>query len=115
MTTNAAAPATGIHAVKNAVKQFKAVQEKYRAFGATDTEPDAIFQGILMAARKGKDFEIPQSGAGWELYASSMNCDEAAAALHFAALVAVQAILACTIKDAQELKQYINDYCWRFN
>lgn len=106
---------TGIQAVKNAVKQFEAAQNKYRTFGACDTEPDAIFQRILMNALEDKDFEIPQSGNDWELYTNSMNCDEAAAALHFAALVAVQAIYACTIKDRRDLERYIKSHCWRYN
>jgi hypothetical protein len=108
-------PAVGLQAVKDAVKHFQATQAKYRDFGAYDTEPDAIFQGILWKVINDEDTSIPMSGAGWELYASSVDCTEAANALHLAALGAVQAIFACRMADRRELRTYLKDYCWRYN
>lgn len=106
---------TGVPAVKAAVKIFEAAQAKYRDYGAQDTEPDGVFQGMLWKLANDEDVVIPQSGAGWELYDSSMDCAEAAQALHLAALGVVQAIFACSMKESRELRKYLEDYCWRYS
>jgi hypothetical protein len=106
---------TGLQAVKAAVKNFEAVQWQYSSHGACDTEPDGIFQGILWKIYNDEDAAIPQTGNGWELYASSMDCTEAANALHLAALGVVQAIFACSMKESREVRKYLEEYCWRYN
>lgn len=105
----------GFEAVRAAVKHFESTQVKYRAFGALDTEPDGIFQRILWDVINDKDTSIPMTGDGWELYASSMDCTEAADALHQAAVGAVQAIFACRIADRRKVRECLKDYCWRCN
>lgn len=107
-------PATLV-TVKAAIKNFEAVQAKYRRFGATDTEPDSVFQGLLWHALHGPALAVPQTAEGWQLYSNSMDCDEAAAALAVAAAVAVQAIGACSIKDSEEVEDYLDQYCWRYS
>lgn len=102
-------------AVKTAIRNFEAAQLKYREYGAQDTEPDSIFQGILWKVINDEDTDIPMSGDGWELYASSMDCKEAADALHLACLGVVQAIFSCPMIARRELRKYIKDYCWRYN
>lgn len=114
MTAATETPA-GLQAVKAAVKNFNATQQKYRDYGACDTEPDGVFQGILWKICNDEDATIPQTGNGWELYASSMDCTEAASALHLAALGVVQAIFACSMKDSREVRKYLEEYCWRYN
>lgn len=104
-----------VAAVKAAVKNFEAAQAKYRDYGAYDTEPDGIFQGILWKVINDEDTDIPMSGAGWELYANSMDCQEAADALHLACLAVVQQIFACPMGARRELRKYLKDYCWRYN
>lgn len=106
---------SNLAAVKGAVKQFENVQWQYSGHGAQDTEPDGVFQGILWRIIEGEDAEIPQTGEGWALYASSMDCSEAAAALHAAALGVVQAIFACPIGKSAAVRKYIKNYCWRYN
>lgn len=106
---------TAVQAVKEAIRRFELTQDKYRDYGARDTEPDAIFQGIVWRTCNGKDANIPQTGSDWELYAGSMDCAEAASALHLACLGVVQAIFACTVRDSKELRKYLTDYCWRYN
>lgn len=113
---SATAPETGtFEAVKVAVKNFEAIQAKYREYGAHDSEPDAIFQGILWKVINDEDAVIPGSADGWELYASSMDCKEAADELHLACLGAVQAIFNCRMRGSKQLRKYLNDYCWRYN
>lgn len=104
-----------LDAVKAAIRHFQAMQAKYSEYGAYDSEPDGVFQGILWKVLNGEDAKIPQTGDGWELYASSMDCSEAASALHLAALGAVQTIFACTMRESGELRKYLEDYCWRYN
>lgn len=109
-------PETGtIEAVKAAIKNFEATQAQYRDYGAHDTEPDSIFQQILWKVLNDEDTSIPMSGDGWELYASSMDCTEAANALHLACLGVVQQIFACRMGESKKLRAYLKDYCWRYN
>ena len=95
------------------IKAFEKLQEKYKQFGAWDTEPDGIFQKILSDAVKGKNPKLPRTGAQWELYSSSVNCEEAANALHDQALKIVRRIESAQIKDLNEIKRRVSAYCWR--
>lgn len=102
-----------VESVLEEIKAFEATQSKYREYGANDTEPDGIFQRIVDNAVKGKEPSIPRSGHGWELYANSMDCTEAALALHDQALRVVRAIEMCPIRDLDRLQTKLKDYCWR--
>ncbi len=104
-----------LEAIKALIKDFEKTQSKYRDYGARDTEPDSVFQGILWKVVNDKDADIPQTGDGWELYSCSMDCSEAAAALHAACLCVVQAIFACPHKEMREVREYLEGYCWRYN
>jgi hypothetical protein len=99
--------------VKTAVKEFEATQRKYRDYGALDSEPDGVWHRLLINTLAGKAPTPPRDGHGWELYASSMDCSEAADALFEAALHAIRAIESCAIKDLAPLQEYLRDYCWR--
>jgi hypothetical protein len=98
----------------DAIKAFEKTQQKYKQFGAYDTEPDGIFQQLLLHALEGKQPDPPRSGAKWELYAASMNCEEAAEALNSAAIRVIRLIENAPIKHYDEIKRYIDKYCWRF-
>lgn len=112
---NAVAPEPGtLAAVKEAVKNFEAVQSKYRSYGAYDTEPDSIFQHVLWKTINDKDAAIPQTGDGWELYSHTMDCTEAASALHLACLGVIQAIFACRMAESKKVREYITSVCWRY-
>jgi hypothetical protein len=97
------------------IAAFEKTQQKYRSFGAMDTEPDGVFQGLLRAAVDGKTPNVPRTANAWELYANSMNCDEAAAALEKAARAVVDAIEAVPLKSAEPIRKRIKEYCWRFH
>jgi hypothetical protein len=99
--------------LKEAISKFEATQAKYRAFGAGDTEPDGVFQQIIVDAFEGKEPAVPRSGAGWQLYDSSMDCREAAAALATAACAVVDVIENAQMRDYGAMKKFIEDYCWR--
>lgn len=61
----------------------------------------------------GEQPSIPRSGQGWELYANSMDCEEAANKMHDQALKVVRLIETCPVKDFAQLRSRIKDYCWR--
>ena len=113
MSDTASPPAT-LETVKAAVKNFEAVQAKYREYGAQDTEPDSIFQKILWKTLNDDDAAIPVTGDGWELYASTMDCAEAADALHLACLGVIQAIFACKMSESRKVREYLKGVCWRY-
>ena len=99
--------------IKAWIKEFENAQQKYRSFGASDTEPDGIFQSLLDKAVHGKNPNVPLTGNDWELYASSMDCAEAAKALHDAAQMVVTIIGATPVKDLAAVEEYLREVCWR--
>jgi len=70
--------------IKKAVEKVWAVQDKYAEFGASDSEPSAIFRSLVRRALQGQPVTVPVTGEAWELYSSSMNCSRAAKSLHSA-------------------------------
>lgn len=105
---------TALALTKAAIKQFEAAQTKYADYGARDTEPDGVWQRLLLDAIAGKAPTPPRCGQGWDLFSSSMNCDKAANELFEKALDAIKAIESCPIKESAELREYLEDYCWRY-
>jgi hypothetical protein len=104
-----------VEKLQEAIRRFERTQNKYRQFGALDTEPDGVFQQLLVAALDGYETAIPRSGAGWELYDSSMDCTEAAAALSEAAREVIDIIENAKLRDHRPMKKFIEDYCWRLS
>ena len=101
--------------IKEAVAEFQATQKKYAKYGAYDTEPDGVFQSLMVRAFKGKKPQVPYDGDGWELYDSSMDCTTAASALHNAARKVVDLIQSCPISESAPVKKYLQGYCWRID
>ena len=58
---------SGVQLVREAVKKFQQMQEKQLDFGASDTEPDSVFQYVLRKAAKGVPVRVPRSARGWQL------------------------------------------------
>ena len=104
-----------IDLIKDAVKAFSDVQHRYARYGARDTEPDAVFQSLLVRAALGKPVETVLDGKAWQLFTSSMNCNTAAKALNKAARKAVDLVQACPLGESAELKEYLKAYCWRID
>lgn len=101
--------------VKDAVKTFSDVQDRYTKYGARDTEPGAVFQSLLVRAALAKPVQTALDGRGWQLFTSSMNCNAAAKALSRAARTAVDLIRGCPLGESVELCRYLKDYCWRID
>jgi hypothetical protein len=99
--------------LKASLKNFESVQLRYATYGAVDTEPSAIMQGLLARAVSGSQPRVPYDGNGWELYTASMDCDNVARELGDAAQAAVDIILNTSVSELQTLRKYLKDYCWR--
>ena len=101
--------------LKAAVKAFEAAQAKYSEFGASDTEPDGVFQHTLARAINGDEITLPISPRDWQLFADIKGCGAAARALTSACRRAVKIILGAQMKDSAAVRAYLLDYCWRAN
>lgn len=95
------------------IKEFEKLMRKYSDYGAADSEPDGVFQRLLDSAIAGNGPAIPRTGEGWDLFASQMDCEPAAHAMHDHALKIVQLIESCPIREMPILKSRLKDYCWR--
>jgi hypothetical protein len=104
----------GLDSVKGAIELFEKKQDEFSNFGASDTEPDGIFQSILMQALDGI-IKIPITKDGWDLYSSMPGSGPAAKQLSKFARIAAN-----VIKDAVHnsddptlIRKYVDEYCWR--
>lgn len=97
--------------VKAAFEKFNKAQTKYSAFGANDTEPRNVFANIIeKLINDDEEVAVPMTPDGWELYASTMNCNKAAAALHAAATAVVQLINSCPTSEMRKVRKYVENY-----
>jgi len=102
-----------VERVREAVKCFESVQQKYDAYGAWDTEPDGVFQVLLKRAFVKGECKVPYTGSAWQLYTSSMNCSEAGSALGDACQRVVDLIVRVPLSERAELQRFLKGYCWR--
>ena len=103
-----------IKRLKAAIKQFEACATKHRDTGARDSEPDGVFQRLLLNALAGYAPIPPRDPMGWELYTSMEESNKAAEELFESALEVVRVIESCAIRDVQAVREYLDDYCWRY-
>ncbi len=96
-----------------AVKEFEKTQKRFAKFGATDTEPDAIFQRLLVRAFQGKAPKVPVTADGWDLYVGDDGDEVAASNLYRQAKACVDLINACPLGQSGLLEKFLRDYCWR--
>lgn len=101
--------------VKLAIQKMEETMTKYSEFGAGDSEPDGVFQGLLVRAMFGEKVVPPKTGKGWQLFTASMDCREAAKELYLKSSVAVVMISAMPIGELETLRDYLRDYCWRYD
>lgn len=103
-----------IEKLQKLVARFEKAQEKYSEVGAGDTEPDGIFQNILVRSFQKKDYNIPLCAERWQLYASEPQANQAAKRLSKLAQQCValinEEVAGCYTGP---LEQYLRSYCWR--
>ena len=54
--------------VQQAFEEFEKVQNKFKHFGARDTEPGWVFHDLIRNAVNTGKGELPRSTSGWQLY-----------------------------------------------
>ncbi len=79
-------------ALELAWQNFRDTQEKYSGEGACDTEPDWVFEDIIRKLLEGREFEIPTTASGWQLYSGMSSSDTGARELGNAAEKVVEAL-----------------------
>jgi len=100
--------------IKSYIAVFEKCCAKHKKYGASDTEPDTVFQVLINRASRGMQPEVPRTPSGWELlHGSDPGCGRAAMALHHAACNVVDAIETCPVREINDLRDLIRDYCWR--
>jgi hypothetical protein len=99
-----------IDEIQKAISEFEKIQTKYAKFGATDTEPDSVFQQLLVRAFKGKKPTVPTDAQKWELY-NKVGAPIAAKAMTIAARKVLDLIESHT--DSLALQTELKNYCWR--
>lgn len=104
--------------IKAEIKNFEKLQVKWAHTGAQDTEPDGVFQRRLYRAVHGKSVAIPTTVDGWELFSEEegeepIGSEQAAMQLSAQMALIVRLIQSCPLGESEELRKYLNDYCWR--
>jgi replicative DNA helicase len=94
--------------IKNEIRNFEALQEKYADMGAEDSEPDYIFQLIIARAIKREAIDFNEL-IDWELYESPEK-NSASDELSTQAMKVYELIQKfAQPEDFEEFKKY----CWR--
>ncbi len=112
-TTAAENNLTPVEKLETLLAVFDRLQKKYRRYGAQDTEPDGLFQELLVKAVKGKSFTVPSSPDDWELYSETKGANAAADALGAAANACVDFIRSAKGYEMVLVAAFLRDYCDR--
>lgn len=97
--------------LKRAIKEFEQAQRQYVDFGASDTEPDAVFQWVLIKHYRGEDYRLPADAADWELYSDMKGNNKAAKDLTKKLENCIKTI--DQIKNKKEVRTVLEDTLWR--
>lgn len=93
--------------VKVLISDFREIQSSYSHTGAGDTEPNAIFRGMLAKLFSGEDFDIPETYAEWELYTPEDQIPSAIASMAMTDKMReiTEGFEKLTVKEAKQLKR----------
>jgi hypothetical protein len=91
---------------------FLKVQSKLSKYGATDSEPDGVYQWEVSKAIKGLPFK-PLTADGWQLYTCGMKCDGAAKRLNHALQKVVNVISCAPLSEQPNLIEWFKTWAWR--
>lgn len=106
----------GVRLVREALRQFRDVQNRLADFGASDTEPDWVMQNAVavhLGLRKGRQ-TLPATADAWELYTASMDCSAAAAQLTDALRTLIETLGPLYLQSG-EAKKEIRAALWRLD
>jgi hypothetical protein len=98
-----------IELLKNAINHFESIQNRYKKYGAYDSEPTSIFQEILLNYED--NIEIPETGEGWALYTNAMNCERVARKMYDATVEVIDRAKSCPPSQIEKMEKFIKKYC----
>lgn len=104
---------SSIESLKLAIAKVGKVMFTYTDCGASDTEPDAVFQCVLAKAVRGDKPTVPTTVREWQLFSCMTRSRNAAVALSKATQQCVDIIENAPREDRNALYKYLTDYCWR--
>jgi hypothetical protein len=96
------------------VDEFNATRTKYAKFGASDSEPRYVFEGIMSRVIEGRMDRVQAILNGkdcWQLYTCSMDCTEAHAALTKKVLEVIEAVNNASYPTVKKVAHY---YGWDY-
>lgn len=99
--------------VKQKILDFAAAQKSFRQYGATDTEPDRVFQVLLNKCAAGEAPKIPRTAEDWDLYTDMPGVSVAAKVLCMIATELAIEIENLPLKYHTDLKTLVQKECWR--
>lgn len=88
----------------NAIKNFEAVRNQYRLYGAVDSEVTEIFEECIAFILDGDDYTIPMTDEEWGLFPNKFN-NSIAKILHSSLNIII-----ILISSSEENKKYIRSY-----
>ena len=97
--------------VKMAIENFEAQQDKYREFGAWDTEPSQVFHLAVAKSVTSGVVQVPKFPSEWKLYTETMKCGKVAISLSSHAKKTITIIL--KYWKNKEIQDYVKGRCWR--
>ena len=105
--------ASAVDEFKANVKRWQDLSWKLREYGASDTEPDTVFQWCLRKASQGEDFKMPKTARDWQLFTGMKGVGLAATNLTKALQRCLDSLGRVTMAEQKELRQYLDGYLWR--
>ena len=98
---------------RDRITAFEKTADRYARYGAQDTEPDGIFQSLLVLTFLGKKPQLPQGVDGWDLYDEMAGNGLAAANLSRSAEACLRCLENIPLREAGAVERFLKGYCWR--
>lgn len=104
---------SAVEQFKKNVKSWQDLSWKLHKFGASDTEPNTVFQWCLHKASEGEDFKMPKTARDWQLYTGMKGVGLAAANLTKSLKLCLDSLGKVTMAEKKELREFLDGYLWR--
>jgi len=95
------------------VKKWGELQRKLSSFGASDTEPDGVFQHCLRQTVDAAPLAVPSTAQDWQLYTGVTGVGTAARRLTVSLKRCIKALEAIPLGEKAELDSYLDGILWR--
>lgn len=99
--------------LQRAVDQFRQAQRNYAVYGTGESEPDDLFQLLLVRAQMDLPSLLPACATDWGL-PQRPGSQEAANALNHALQSVLDVVASCPPYEKEAMYTYLSDICWRF-